>query len=224
MIFKRKSEEEKFAEALAKELERQAKEMEKSLTPEAKERLRLMQKSPAWSSAEERIARGEIKLYWRKIGDDLYIVARDTIKNFPFKRYNDYLLLPSGLDDYMHSHPPLDIDWIQANADTWRPRPLASFRWLDEPITLAGYDEYNVVPYECVIEARDRRQFLVRALECLLLELANGSRTAYDIARKAAAAYADGLWKHGLAEAVQKGEISKEEAKKHSRNCPNALS
>ena len=113
MIFKRKSSEERFAEELAKELERQAKEMEQNLTPEARERLKLMQKSPAWRVAEERIARGEIKLFWRKIGDDLYIVARDTVKNFPFKRYNDYLVLPSGLDDYMHSHPPLDIDWIK---------------------------------------------------------------------------------------------------------------
>ncbi len=109
------------------------------------------------------------------------------MKNFPFKRSNDHLVPPIGLD---------------------------------EPITLTGYDEYNVVPYECIVEARDGRRFLARALECLLLELADGSRTAYDIARKAAAAYADGLWKHGLAEAVQKGEISKEEAKKALEELP----
>jgi len=82
-ILKRRSPEEEFAEQLAKELERQAKEMEKSLTPEARERLRLMDKnSEAWKLAEERIGRGEIKLFWRKISDNLYIVARETFRNF----------------------------------------------------------------------------------------------------------------------------------------------
>ncbi len=221
MILKRKTPEERFAEDLARELERQAKEMEKSLTPEARERLKLMDKnSEAWRLAEERIGRGEIKLYWRKIGDDLYIVARETFKNFPFKRHGEYILLPSGLDGYMHVHPPMSVDWVHANGEKWRPRSLASMKWLEEPVNATSYDGYYDAAYRCVIEARDGRLFLARALECLLLERCNGKFAAEDIATSAAEEYFQRLWHYSLKKEVREGLTSKDEAKKIMDELP----
>ena len=185
MILKRKSEEERFAEALARALEEEHKRWLESLPPEKRrlvlEREKLMLKnSPAWREAEKRIERGEIKLYWRK-GENIYIDARDTMKNFPFKRHGDYLLLPSGLDDYMHAYPPTDLDWILAHAEDWRPRALASVKWLEEPVTDTGYDGYYEAAYRCIVEARDGRRFLASVLECMILEECDGKKNAREL-------------------------------------------
>lgn len=136
---------------------------EKRRLPKERKKL-MMQNSPAWREAEKRIERGEIKLFWREIEGQLYIVARDTMKNSPFKRHGDHLLLPSGMEGYMEDHPPISIDRITRNAETWRPRALATARRLDEPIELTSYDGWCKVPYVCEIEARDGRRFVVRPL------------------------------------------------------------
>jgi len=215
MIFKRKTPEEQFAEELAKELEAQAKEALSKLSPEARERLRLMEKnSEAWRMVEDRIGRGEIKLYWRKIGDDLYIAARETFHGFPFKRHGDYILLPSGLDEYIHQFPPMDIDWIQANAETWRPRPMATIKWLDEPVVVTSYDGWDETAYMCMVEARDGRRFLATELECMILEESDGRKTAYDVARRAAARYFDNLWRYRLKKELAEGKVSRDTVKK----------
>ena len=214
MIFKKKSPEERFAEALARELEAQAKETLKRLPPEIKERIKLMEKnSEAWRTIDKRVERGEIKLYWRKVDDDLYIAGRETFHGFPFKRHGDYILLPSGLDEYMHQIPPMDIDWVQANAETWRPRPMASIRWLDEPVKTIGYDGWYDAYYSCIVEARDGRRFLASALECMLLEECDGKRTAHEVATRAAERYLQAIWPY-IEKDVKEGRMSKSEAKK----------
>jgi len=215
MILKRKSEEEKFAEELARELEAQAKEALSKLSPEAKRRLQLLEKnSEAWKSVEKRIERGEIKLYWRKVGDELYIAARETFHGFPFKRHGDYILLPSGLDEYIHQFPPMDIDWIQANAETWKPRPLATIKWLNEPVVVTSYDGWDETAYMCIVEARDGRRFLATELECMILEETDGRKTAYDVARRTAARYFDNLWHYRLKRELAEGKVSREDVKK----------
>jgi len=75
MILKRKSPEERFAEALARELERQAKELAKRMTQEQLRDIKVMKKnSPAVALIEKRIERGEIKLYWRNVEGELHIL------------------------------------------------------------------------------------------------------------------------------------------------------
>ncbi len=224
MIFKRKSPEERFAEDLARALEEEHKRWLESLPPEKRrlvlEREKLMLKnSPAWREAEKRIERGEIKLYWRKIDGDLRIVARDTMKNFPFKRHRDYLLLPSGTEGYMEDHPPISIDWITENAETWRPRALATTKRLEEPIELTGYDGYYEVPYVCEIEARDGRRFLAAAMECLLLEEIDGRKTAKEVIDNVSTRYVEKLL-HKYRQLIREGKPAKEEAKNLMDSIP----
>lgn len=227
MILKRKTPEERFAEDLARALEEEHKRWLESLPPEKRrlvlEREKLMLKnSPAWREAEKRIERGEIKLYWRK-GENIYIDARDTMKNFPFKRHGDYLLLPSGLDDYMHAYPPIDLDWILAHAEEWRPRALASVKWLEEPVTDTGYDGYYEATYRCVVEARDGRRFLASVLECILLEECDGKKNAREAVARAASRNIE-FARPRIEEGLKRGELSKEEAKKLLNEMPeNAL-
>ena len=215
MIFRRKSPEEQFAEELAKELERQAKEAMARLSPEARKRIELAERnSEAWRRLEERIGRGEVEVYVKEIDGERYFITYETFKNFPFKRYKDYLLLPSGLENYFHGMLPKSYDWVMENAETWKPRALAMTRQLNEPIEVTGYDGFYNAIYTCVVEARDGRRFLAGRLDCMLLELADGSRTAVKIVAKAVSQYARGLWNNKLKKAVQEGKMTREEAQK----------
>ena len=221
MIFKRKSSEERFAEELAKELEAQAKQLAKRMTQEQLRDIKVMKKnSPAVALIEKRIERGEIKLYWRNVEGELHIATRETFHNFPFKRHRDYLLLPSGLEAYFTYIAPISLDWVQTIAETWRPRALATVKWLEEPVKNTGYDGYYEAAYHCIVEARDGRRFLAAALECMLLEEANGAQTGHDVASKAAARYASFLWKRRLKREVEDGRRSREEAQKMLNRLP----
>ena len=106
--------------------------------------------------------------------------------------------MPSGLEDYFYGMLPKNYDWVLPNNETWRPRALATTRWLDEPVETIGYDGYYNAVYTCVVEARDGRRFLAGRLDCMLLELADGSRPAVRIVAKAVARYARGLWNNRL--------------------------
>jgi len=114
----------------------------------------------------------------------------------------------------------MSIDWVAKNAETWRPRSLASIKWLEKPISATGYDGYYDAAYRCVIEARDGRLFLARALECLLLERCNGRLRAEDIATGAAEEYFQRLWRYSLEKEVREGLTSKDEAKKIMNELP----
>jgi len=223
MILKRKTPEERFAEELAKELERQAREMERQLPLEMRRDLELMEKnSPAVRMISKRIERGEIKLYWRRDEKgNLYIVARDTMKGWPFLRHGDYLLLPDGTDAYFRQFWPASIDWVNNNLDTWRPRALATVEWLDTPIEDWGYDGWYRVNYRCKVIARDGRKFLSPPLMCVLLETIDGTKTAHQVVMEAAARYAKLLYKHKFKKLIEEGKMSKKEADEYIRTIPD---
>lgn len=185
------------------------------LSPEARKRIELAEKnSEAWRRLEERIGRGEVEIYVKEIDGKHYLVTYETFKNFPFKRYEGYILLPSGLEDYFHGMLPKSFDWVVENAETWRPRTLVTTRWLSEPIEVTGYDGYYNAIYTCIVKTRDGRRFLAGRFDCMLLELADGSRTAVKIVAEAASRYAQGLWDNRLAKAIEEGKMTREQARK----------
>jgi len=216
MIFKRRSSEERFAEELAREMERQVKEAFKRLSPEQRREYELMEKrSPAVRLIDERIKRGEIKLLWRRTPDgEVYITHRETFKNFPFMRHGDYMLLPSGIDDYFHINYPMSYDWVLENTETWRPRLLATIEPLQDYVEDWAYTGLAKLYYTCRVAARDGRLFLADLFTCWLMEEIDGRRTAQKIAARVAARYSRHLWRTKLKPMVERGELSKEEAQK----------
>jgi len=213
MIFRRKSEEEKIAEMLEKELWRQIREIDKRMTPEQREKLKRLRKikDSIWNRLEERIGRGEVEVRLKEIDGKPMLVLYETFKNFPFKRYGDYLLLPSTNDDYFVNIKPLTFWWVEANMDTWRPRALAVVRWLEEPIRIPSYDGDHPVTFRGVIVVKDGRKFLATRAPLMLVERADGKRTARKLVAEVSAELFKILWPL-IRRDVEEGRITREEA------------
>ncbi len=211
MIFRRKSPEEEFAEQLAKELWRQVRELDKKMTPEQREALKRLQKikDSIWNKLEDRIGKGEVEV-------------RETFKNFPFKRYKDYLLLPATNDGYFVIVKPLTFWWVEENLDTWRPRALAFARWLDEPIKIPGYDGDHVVAFRGIIVTKDGRKFIAPRVPLMLVERADGKKTARKLIAEVAAEWSKILWPL-IKRDIEEGRITREEANRIVKNLPGEV-
>ncbi len=224
MIFKRKSPEERLAEELAKELWRQVREFDEKMTPEQRERLKRLQKirDSIWNKLEDRIGRGEVEVRLKEVDGKPVLFLYETFKNFPFKRYKDYLLLPSTNDGYFVIVKPLTFWWVEENIDTWRPRALAVAQWLDEPIKIPGYDGDHVVAFRGIIVVRDGRKFLAPRAPLKLVEEADGTKTARKLIAEVSAWLSKILWpliKHDM----EGGKITREEAERLIKNIPGEV-
>ena len=108
----------------------------------------------------------------------------------------------------------MSYDWVLENMETWRPRLLASMEPLEEDIEDWAYTGLARLYYTCKVIARDGRRFLADLFTCWLIEEIDGGRTAQKVAARAAARYSRHLWLSKLKQMVDRGEMSRDEAKK----------
>lgn len=224
MILKRKTPEEQLAEELAKELWRRVRELDERMTPEQREKLKRLQKirDSLWNMLEDRIEREEVEIRLKEVDGEPTLVLYETFRNFPFKRYKDYLLLPSTNDGYFVVVKPLTFWWVEKNMDTWRPRALASVQWLDEPIKIPGYDGDHVVAFRGIIVVRDGRKFLAPRAPLKLVEEADGTKTARKLIAETSAWLSKILWPL-IKRDMEEGKITREEAERLAKNIPGEV-